>query len=48
MVNPTHSLSVFCPAAQKRQSRRPDQRPVRGERPAAEGSGDHGAEAQDL
>lgn len=33
-------------AAQERQIRRADQRPVRGERSAAEGSGDNGAAAE--
>lgn len=40
-------LPRTLPAAQERQSGRADQRPVRGERSAAEGSGDHRAAAED-
>lgn len=39
--------SPTLPAAQERQSRPADQRPVRGERSAAEEPGDHGAAAED-
>lgn len=40
-------MFLTVPAQQERQSRRADQRPVRGERPAAAGSGDDRAAAQD-
>lgn len=43
----TASFAWTLPAAQERQSGHADQRPVRGERPAAEGSGDHRAAAED-
>lgn len=39
-------LPLTFPAAQERQGRRADQRSVRGERPAAERSGDHWAAAE--